>query len=67
VLSSLAIFGDTSLEFTSTGGNDEDSAISLGGTSDHVLDEVTMSGGVDDLGFPWLRRGSKKMNGRDIR
>jgi hypothetical protein len=51
VLSGLAILGDTSLEFTSTSGNDEDSAISLGGTSDHVLDEVTVSGGVNDLDF----------------
>lgn len=46
VLTSLAILGDTSLELTSTGGNDEDSAVSLGGTSDHVLDEVTVTGGV---------------------
>ena len=49
VLASLAILGDTSLELTSTTGNDEDSTISLGGTSDHVLDEVTVTGGVDDL------------------
>lgn len=48
VLTGLAILGDTSLELTSTGGNDEDSAISLGGTSDHVLDEITMTGGIDD-------------------
>jgi hypothetical protein len=46
VLTGLAILGDTSLEFTSTGSNDEDSAIGLGGTSDHVLDEVTVTGGV---------------------
>jgi hypothetical protein len=46
VLTSLAILGDTSLELTSTGGNDEDSAVSLGGTSDHVLDEVTVTGGI---------------------
>ena len=49
VLTSLAILGDTSLELTSTTGNDEDSTISLGGTSDHVLDEVTVSGSVNDL------------------
>lgn len=48
VLTGLAILGDTSLELTSTGGNDEDSAVSLGGTSDHVLDEVTVTGGIDD-------------------
>jgi hypothetical protein len=48
VLTSLAILGDTSLELTSTGGNDENGAISLGGTSDHVLDEITVTGGIDD-------------------
>ena len=46
VLTRLTILGDTSLELTSTGSNDEDSAVGLGGTSDHVLDEVTMTGGV---------------------
>jgi hypothetical protein len=48
VLTGLAILGDTSLELTSTGGNDENGAISLGGTSDHVLDEITVTGGIDD-------------------
>lgn len=48
VLTGLAILGDTSLELTSTGGNDEDSAVGLGGTSDHVLDEVTVTGGIND-------------------
>jgi len=48
VLTSLAILGDTSLEFTSTRGNDENSAIGLGGTSDHVLDEITVTRGVND-------------------
>jgi hypothetical protein len=48
VLTGLAILGDTSLEFTSTGGNDEDSAVSLRGTSDHVLDEVTVTRGIND-------------------
>ena len=46
VLTGLAILGDTSLELTSTGGNDENSAVSLRGTSDHVLDEVTVTRGV---------------------
>ena len=36
VLSGLAIFRDTSLELTGTGGDDEDSAIGLRCTSDHV-------------------------------
>lgn len=46
VLTSLAILGDTSLELTSTGGNDENGAVSLRGTSNHVLDEITMTRGV---------------------
>lgn len=49
VLASLTILGDTGFEFTSTTSNDEDSAVSLRGTSDHVLDEITVAGGVDDL------------------
>jgi len=48
VLTGLTILGDTSLELTSTTGNNENGAIGLGGTSDHVLDEITMSGGIDD-------------------
>ena len=46
VLTSLAILGDTSLELTSTGGNDENSAVGLRGTSNHVLDEVTVTGSI---------------------
>lgn len=49
VLAGLAILGDTSLELTGTTGDDEDSTVSLGGTGDHVLDEVTVTGGIDDL------------------
>ena len=49
VLTSLAILGDTSLELTSTGSDNEDSAIGLGGTSNHVLDEITVSRGINDL------------------
>ena len=48
VFTGLAILGDTSLELTGTTGVDEDSTISLGGTSDHVLDEITVTGGVND-------------------
>jgi hypothetical protein len=48
VLTSLAILGDTSLELTSTGSNDENSAVGLGSTSDHVLDEITMTGSIND-------------------
>ena len=49
VFTGLAILGDTGFEFTSTTSNDEDSTIGLGGTSDHVFDEVTVTGGVNDL------------------
>merc|ERR1719198_2734562 len=48
MLPGLAILGDTSLELASSGGDDEHTAVSLAGASDHVLDEVTMAGGVDD-------------------
>lgn len=48
MLTGLAILGDTSLELTSTGVDDEDSAVGLGGTRDHVLDEVTVAGGIND-------------------
>ena len=46
VLTCLTILRDTSFEFTSTGSDDEDSAISLRGASDHVLDKVTVTWGV---------------------
>jgi len=46
VLTGLTILGDTSLELTSTGSDDENSAVGLGGTSDHVLDEITVTGSV---------------------
>lgn len=48
MLSCLAVLGDTSFELTNTGGDDEDGAIGLGGTGDHVLDEITVTGGVND-------------------
>merc|ERR1719341_2004912 len=48
VLSGLVVLGDTSLELASSGGDDEHTAVSLAGAGDHILDEVTMAGGVDD-------------------
>ena len=48
VLTGLTILGDTGFELTSASSNDENSAVGLRGTSDHVLDEVTMTWGVDD-------------------
>ena len=48
VFTSLSILGDTGFEFTNTSGDDKDGAISLGGTSNHVLDEITVTWGVND-------------------
>ena len=48
MLPGLPVLGDASLELTSARGNDEHPAVSLAGPGDHVLDEVTMAGGVDD-------------------
>jgi hypothetical protein len=49
VLSGLAILGDTGFEFTSTASDDENGTISLRGARNHVFDEVTVTGGVNDL------------------
>lgn len=46
VFARLTILGDTSLEFTSTSSDDENGAISLRSTGNHVLDEITMTGSV---------------------
>merc|ERR1719232_2049055 len=48
VFPGLTVLGDTSLELASSRGNDQDTAIGLGCSSDHVLDEVTMSRGIND-------------------
>merc|ERR1719510_794421 len=48
VLSGLTVLGDAGLELASSGGDDQHSTVSLGGSGDHVLDEVTMSGGIND-------------------
>jgi len=48
VLTGLAFLGDTSLELTLWGGNHENGAIGLGGAGNHVLDEISVSWGVDD-------------------
>uniref|UniRef100_A0A1L8EJ06 Uncharacterized protein n=2 Tax=Haematobia irritans TaxID=7368 RepID=A0A1L8EJ06_HAEIR len=48
VFTSLTVLGDTSFEFTSTGSNNQYSAISLRGTSDHVLDEISVTRGIND-------------------
>jgi len=48
VLSSLSLLGETSLELTGTGGNHEDGGVSLGCSGNHVLDEITMAGGINN-------------------
>lgn len=48
VFSGLTILGDTSFEFTLGGSNHKNSNISLGGTSNHILDEISVTGGIDD-------------------
>ena len=48
VLSGLTFLGPSGLELTRWGGDHEDGNISLGGTSDHVLDEISMSWGIND-------------------
>lgn len=48
VLSGLTILGDTSLELTNTTSNDEDGAISLRSTGDHVLDEISVTGSINN-------------------
>jgi hypothetical protein len=48
VLTGLSFLGNTSLELSLGGGDHEDGAIGLRGTSDHVLDEISVSWGIDD-------------------
>jgi len=48
VLTGLSVLGDTGFKLTSTSGDDEHTAIGLGGASDHVLDEIPVARSVDD-------------------
>merc|ERR1740128_695733 len=48
VFSGLSVLGDTGLKLASTGSNDKNSTISLRSSSDHVLDEIPVSGSVND-------------------
>ena len=48
VFTGLTILGNTGFELTSTGSNDQDTAIGLGSSSNHVLDEIPVSGSVND-------------------
>ncbi len=44
----LSVFRNTRLETPSGGVDDENGTIGLGSTSDHVLDKIAMSRGIDD-------------------
>jgi len=48
MLTGLTILGDTGFELTDTSSNDQNSTIGLGCTSDHVLDEITVTGGINN-------------------
>jgi len=48
VFTGLTFLGVTGFETTGGGVDDEDGSVGLRGTGDHVLDEITVSGGVDD-------------------
>ena len=48
VLSGLSVLGVTGFELTRWGGNHENGTIGLRGTSNHVLDEISMAWGVND-------------------
>jgi len=48
VLLGLTLRSPATLETTGGGVDDKDGNISLGGTSDHVLDEITVTGGIND-------------------
>ena len=55
VLASLTVLGDTSFEFTCTTSNDKNGAVGLRCSRNHVLDEVTVTRGVDDLELKEVR------------
>jgi len=48
VLSGLTFLGPSGLELTRWGSDHEDGDISLGGTGNHVLDEISVSWGIND-------------------
>ena len=51
----VVTLGDGGDEGTTIGGAQQQGNIGLGGTGDHVLDEVTVTGGIDDGVVPLLR------------
>jgi len=48
VLLGLSFLGDSGLELSGLGRDHEDGTVGLGGSGDHVLDEISVSGGIDD-------------------
>jgi len=54
VFSGLTVLSDTSFELTNTSSDDEDGAIGLRSTGDHVLDEISVTWGVDDGDFVYV-------------
>ena len=48
VFSGLSFLSDTGFEFSSSGGDDEDGNIGLRGSGNHILDEISVSGGIND-------------------
>jgi len=48
VFASLPVLRDPGLELADTGGDDQHRAVRLAGPGDHVLDEIAMTGRVDD-------------------
>lgn len=65
VLTGLTLLADTGLELTGGRGDGQNSTVSLAGTSDHVLDEITMARGVDDgdVELGGLELGEGSING----
>jgi len=63
VLAGLSILGNTCLKTSGGGVDDENSAIGLRCTCDHVLDEITMPGSIDDSA---IVLGSLKLPQRNI-
>jgi hypothetical protein len=48
VFSGLSVLGDTSFEFSGGSGDHEDGDIGLRGSGNHVFDEISVTGGIDD-------------------
>jgi len=54
VFTGLAIFGEGGFETTFVGRDDKNGDIGLGSTGDHVFDEISVSGGIDDSEIVFL-------------